>query len=304
MRKDDYSLLPHIRETIYGIDPNSVQIMGWELLKFNIPKLWSISSGKNVVVGVIDTGCDIDHPDIKNNIITGKNFIDRKKDPIDDNGHGTHVSGTIAGENNSQGIVGVSPNTKIMPLKALNGGGSGSEASIAEAIVFGSKHCDFLCMSLGSPNRSSKIYAAIKEAIKNKTIVFCAAGNSGEKHDIMYPAKFSETIAVGAIDKDLNRTSFTCVGDELDFLSPGQDIFSCMPNGGYAMMSGTSMATPFAVGCACLLKSMNKNLTQSQIIDSLKKTSLKLKNKKYQETKYQGNGIINPTTDLLLSLKS
>lgn len=304
MRKDEYSLLPHTVETVYGLDPNSVQILGWELLKFDIPKLWPISTGKNVTVGVIDTGCDLNHNDIKNNIVTGKNFIDKKKDPFDDNGHGTHVAGTIAGENNSLGIVGVSPNTKIMPLKALNGNGSGNENSIAEAIVFGSKYCDFLCMSLGSPNKSSKIHAAIKQAVKNKTIVFCAAGNSGEKHDIMYPAKFSETIAVGAIDKNLNRTSFTCAGEELDFLSPGQDIFSCIPNGGYAMMSGTSMATPFAVGCACLLKSMNKNINQSQMIDFLKQTSLKLKNKQHQHQKYQGYGIINPTQDLLLSLRS
>jgi subtilisin family serine protease len=299
MRKDDYSLLPHIRENVYGINPDSVQIIGWELLKFNIPELWSISTGKNITVGVIDTGCDINHNDIKNNLVTGKNFIDRKKDPIDDNGHGTHVSGTIAGENNSQGIVGVSPNTKIMPLKALNAGGGGNETNIAEAIVFGSKHCDFLCMSLGSPNKSSKIHAAIKQAIKNKTIIFCAAGNSGTNSPIMYPAKFSETIAIGAIDRHLQRTSFTCSGDELDFLSPGQDIFSCMPNGGYAMMSGTSMATPFAVGCACLIKSIHKNITQASLVEMLKHTTLKLNNKQYQHKKYQGYGIINPNKKLL-----
>jgi major intracellular serine protease len=299
MRKDEYSLLPHTRENVYGINPGSVQIMGWELLKFNIPELWTLSTGKNITVGVIDTGCDLYHNDIKNNLVGGKNFVDKKKDPIDDNGHGTHVSGTIAGENNSQGIVGVSPNTKIMPLKALNGRGSGNENHIAEAIVFGSKHCDFLCMSLGSPNKSSKIYNALKQAVKNKTIIFCAAGNSGTNAPIMYPAKFSETIAIGAIDRNLDRTSFTCSGDELDFLSPGQDIFSCMPNGGYAMMSGTSMATPFAVGCACLIKSIHKNITQNNLIEMLKKTSLSLKSKQYSNKKYQGYGIINPTKQLL-----
>lgn len=301
-KKNEFSLLPHIKEDIFGLDTQSVQMIGWELSKFNIPNLWSISTGKNVTVGVIDTGCDLYHDDIKNNVISGKNFIDPKKDPIDDNSHGTHVAGTIAAENNITGMVGVAPNTKIMPLKALNGDGNGNEKSITDAILHGANNkCDFLCMSLGSPFKSEKIHSAIKYAASKGCIIFCAAGNSGENKPIMYPAKFDEVIAIGAIDKNFNRTSFTCTGNELDFLSPGHDIFSCVPNNKYALMSGTSMATPYAVGCACLVKSsINTKLSMNQLINIFNKTAKKLTQPKYQEKKYQGNGIISLTKDSFL----
>lgn len=291
--KNKYYLLPHITEDIYGLNTDFVQIVGWEISKFNISDLWSLSSGEGIVVGVIDTGCDLYHKDLKNNLVQGKNFID-KKDPMDDNGHGTHVSGTIAAENNGLGMVGVAPKAKIMPLKALNGSGGGNDKSISEAIVFGVDHgCNFLCMSLGSPFKSEKIYSAIRYATKKGCIIFCAAGNAGENKPIMYPAKFNEVIAVGAIDQNLNRTSFTCVGDELDFLSPGHNIFSCMPDNNYAMMSGTSMATPYAVGCACLIQSFYRTkLSNKELLNMLIQSTQKLSQTKYQHMKYQGYGII------------
>lgn len=306
MKKNEYSLLPHIKEDIFGLDHNFVQIIGWEISKFNIDQLWSLSTGKNVTVGVIDTGCDLYHPDIKNNIITGKNFLDPKKDPLDDNSHGTHVAGTIAAQNNGLGMVGVAPDAKIMPLKALDGHGKGSEKSIVDAIIYGvDNRCDFLCMSLGAAQNSIKIHNAIKYATKKNVVIFCAAGNAGENKGIMYPAKLPETIAIGAIDTNFGRTNFTCTGPELDFLSPGHNIISCTPNNSYAMMSGTSMSAPFATGCAALIKSIDKmNNTKDHYMRIFKKSATKLVSTKYQDHKFQGYGIINLKKNDLVGLCS
>jgi subtilisin family serine protease len=121
----------------------------------------------------------------------------------------------------------------------------------------------------------------------------------------MYPAKCENTIAIGSIDKNLQRTNFTCSGDSLDFLTPGHDILSCVPGGGYALMSGTSMSTPFAIGCASLLLSHARNggssilenmLKNSQdYINIFKNKAKNLSDPKYSGIKkYQGYGILYP----------
>lgn len=116
----------------------------------------------------------------------------------------------------------------------------------------------------------------------------------------MYPAKYENTISIGAINENFNRTNFTCSGQELDFLAPGLNIFSTVPNNSYAIMSGTSMSNPFAVGCACLLLSSNKKNNKYKLesindyIDILKRFTIPLQETKYQEKRYQGYGILKP----------
>lgn len=302
-RKNDCSLLPFIRENVYGLNPKSAQITGWEINTFKIQEQWKYSTGKNTKIAVIDTGCDLDHPDLKNNILQGINLLNPKRDPYDDNGHGTHVSGSISAENNGYGMIGVAPESKILPIKALDAAGNGNNSIIAKAIIFAADNkCDFITMSLGSPSDSSNIYNAIKYANSKGCIIFCAAGNYGENSPIMYPAKYNETIAIGSVDRNLNRSIFTCKGEELDFLSPGQDIFSCVPDNSYSIMSGTSMANPFAVGCASLLLSYarmyNKQhllKTKQDYINIFKSGAKSLKNNKFNgQKKYEGYGILYP----------
>jgi subtilisin family serine protease len=302
-RKKDWSLLPYKREDLHGLSRNAGdQYYGWELTKFNIPDQWQYSKGDGVVVAVIDTGCDLYHDDIKNNLIQGKNFIDENKDPIDGNGHGTHVSGTIAASDNSLGMVGVAPKTKIMPLKALNDEGVGDNRAITNAIIWAAdQKVDFITMSLGSPSPFREMEEAIKYASNKGVVIFCAAGNSGENSPIMYPAKYFQVISIGAIDENLERTNFTCSGEELDFLAPGHNIVSAVPGNKYAMMSGTSMSNPFAVGCASLYLSYARKQqidipkSANNYIDIFKQKSLHLKNQKYSGKKeYEGYGIIYP----------
>ena len=294
-------LLPYIQEPLYGMSTSQPQIMGWEITKFDIPKYWQQSRGEDVVIAVIDTGVDFNHEDLKNNIITGKNFVELNKEHMDICGHGTHVSSTIAAQNNGCGIVGVANKAKIMPIKGLDDNGSGSTNSIVSSIKFAADSgVDFITMSLGSPNPSKPIENAINYAVSKGCVIFCAAGNSGSGHDIMYPAKYKNTISIGAIDKNLHRTSFTCSGDSLDFLAPGHEIIGCVPNNSYAMMSGTSMSNPYAVGLAALLCSYNKVEKKYKLnnchdyIEVFKTKAKNLENEQHRSKKYQGYGIMYP----------
>jgi thermitase len=247
--------------------------------------------------------CDINHEDLKENFVQGRNFINPGKDPLDDNGHGTHVAGTICARNNNLGIVGVAPKTKIMPVKVFGADGRGNNSTVSNAVIWAADHgADILCMSLGSPNRSGDLESAINYALKKGAVSFCAAGNGGEQSDIYYPAKYEQTVSTGAIDEKFIRAYFTCKGVELDFLAPGANILSTTPNNTYSLMSGTSMANPFMVGCASLLLSYirknNLNIslrTSEDYIRVLEKYTFHLVNPSHLHHKdYEGSGIIDP----------
>jgi len=301
--KNNVSLLPYIREDVFGFSTESKEFYGWEIEKFDIPSKWYKSMGEDVKVAVIDTGVDFNHEDLKANILEGKNFVQKNTDPMDVAGHGTHVASTIAAAKNGKGMVGVAPKTKIIPVKALGDSGSGDIKNIIKAVEWCADiKVDFITMSLGSPQNSKELYSVIEYANKKGCIVFCAAGNSGSNVDVMIPARYNNTIAIGAIDKNFNRTSFTCSGESLDFLAPGHDILGCVPNNGYAIMSGTSMSNPFAVGCASLALSYYKSIGQgdklknyTDYINLFKNNCTPLKSPKYAGVKkYQGYGIIQP----------
>jgi len=302
-KKYRIGLLPYISTELFGFSSDQPQAYGWEISRFNIPSIWAKTQGEGVIVAVIDTGCDLDHPDLIDSLINdGKNFVTPNKKADDDCGHGSHVASTIAAVNNGIGMVGLAPQAKILPIKALDGNGSGSIDNIIKSIIWAADYggVNFITMSLGSPQGIQDLEDAINYANSKGCIVFCAAGNSGENVDIMYPAKYEQTISIGAIDSNLNRTNFTCSGESLDFLAPGHDILGCTPGGRYALMSGTSMSNPFAVGCAALLLSYNRKYkkykldTYKDYINVFKQTSLSLTNQKYTTKKYQGYGILNP----------
>ena len=299
-RENRCSLLPFIREDVHGLGPNDPQTLGWEIKKLDVDKQWSKSSGAGVTVAVIDTGCDLEHPDIKSNIVGSYNFIRNTHDASDDNGHGSHVCGTIAAVNNNKGIVGVAPQAKILALKALNADGVGDLRDVGRAIAYAAdKGVDIITMSLGSKDVSVEVRNAVNYATNKGCLIFCAAGNSGISQDIMYPAKFDKTFSIGAIDINFSRTDFTCSGETLDFLAPGVNIMSIVPNNSYALMSGTSMSNPFATGVAALYLSQHKYLygkrmTRDEMLEKLKNHAVQLKDKRYQARKYQGFGIIKP----------
>lgn len=295
------NLLPYTKEEITTIQ-DVKQKSGWEITAFNLPQSWKTSQGEGVVVAVLDTGCDLDHPDLMENLLPGYNFIDGNNKPEDDNGHGCHVTGIICALDNDIGIVGVAPRAKVRPVKVLDKNGSGDLDTVAKGIRWATeKGVDFITMSLGSPTETPQIKEAIDYAESKGIVVFCAAGNAGQTRQIFYPAAYPNVIGIGAIDSKFDRANFSCTGPDLDFLAPGVKILSTVPDNWYAILSGTSMANPFAVGIACLLLShkrkkhlkMKLNVAQDYI-DAFKNFTIPTSNPKFAGKHFfEGFGIID-----------
>lgn len=232
------------------------QKVGWQISAFDLPRAWKFSEGENVVIGVLDTGCDLEHNDLQGALLDGINLVKRGKPPIDGCGHGTHVTGILVAQHNEIGVVGVCPKAKVRPIKVLDDRGNGNMDVVAEGIRWAADNgCHLLVLSLGAPVKVAKVYNAIKYAATKGTVTFCASGNAGKTKDIFYPANYAESIAIGAIDEDFKRADFSNVSKNIDFMAPGVDVLSTVPESWYAMLSGTSMACPFAVGIAALVKS-------------------------------------------------
>jgi subtilisin family serine protease len=293
-------LFPYKMEIVTSIQ-DAKQKAGWSISAFDLSSVWTKTKGEGVVIGVLDTGCDLDHPDLKNNLLQGLNLINPKSEPWDDNRHGTHVCGIVAAENNEIGVVGVAPKSKIVPIKVLDKNGNGNLTNVSKGIRWAVDvaKVDLICMSLGSPNPVQEVRKAIQYAVSKKAICFVAAGNSGVTRKVFYPANYPETIAIGSIDEKFNRSSFSNTGDELDFMAPGSKILSTVPDNWYATLCGTSMATPFAVGVAALYLSYVRNNNISiklndcdDYIREFQKYTIPTKdvaNKKF----YEGFGIID-----------
>jgi len=303
MAHNKVKLLPYIREDILSIQ-DVEQKLGWEITAFDLPKTWKWTQGEGVVVAVLDSGADLDHEDLVENLLPGKNFVKKGAPPEDDNAHGSHVAGIICASNNQLGMVGVAPKAKVVPVKVLDKSGIGQLKNVADGIIWAvDQGVDFITMSLGSPKPIPVVHDAIKYAASKNVIVWCAAGNAGKTHNVFYPAAYPETIGIGAIDSEFDRASFSCTGPDLDFLAPGVKILSTVPDNWYAVLSGTSMANPFAVGVACLLLSYKKknNLnislnTSKDYIDFLKKHTVSTKNPNFAgQHFFEGFGIIDPS---------
>ena len=294
-------LFPVIRERLLTAQEASQQA-GWGITAFDLPDMWLHTKGADVKVAFLDTGCALDHPDLIDNLLPGMNFINPKEQPWDDNQHGTHATGICCAVNNDLGIVGVAPECKAIPVKVLDKRGSGDLRIVAQGIRWAADNgADIISMSLGSPTPIQEVRKAIQYASKKGIPVFVAAGNSGCTKDVFYPAAYEETIAIGSIDENFNRSKFSCTGKNLDFMAPGGKILSTVPKNMYAILSGTSMATPWAVGIAALLLSAVKHKKVSTVLNSVEDyrvalrqyaidiTDSNLKDKSF----YEGFGIID-----------
>lgn len=298
-------LPPYELEPVLSLQ-EAKQKVGWSITAFDLPKAWvKVGHGEGVTVAVLDSGCDLDHHDLKSNLIVlpRSNFVNPRKPPEDDNGHGSHVAGTIAAENNELGMVGVAPGCKIMPIKVLDNNGNGSLLAVAQGIRFAVDNgADIITMSLGAPFKVQQVRKATQYAAKHGIPCFVAAGNAGRTKEVFFPAAYPETIAIGSIDSNFDRSKFSNTGNNLDFMAPGGKIFSTVPDNWYGVMSGTSMACPFAVGVAALVLSYKRNSKVNFKLDTVedyrtifRKHTTPITNREYAGKKFfEGFGIIDP----------
>jgi len=225
---------------------------GEELLR--LPEVWRRTRGEGVRVAVLDTGVDADHPDLQGAIAQTRDFTGEGIEDL--NGHGTHCAGVIAARKNEIGFIGTAPMASLLIAKVLRNSGSGTLAMVADAVRWAAEEgADIISMSLGGPASSPALFEVIHKALARGTIIVCAAGNSGAlfANSIGYPGRYGSVITVAAHDRHGQPSGFSSRGAEIDFMAPGHEIWSTFRQGGYAKLSGTSMATPFVAGLAALV---------------------------------------------------
>lgn len=244
-------------------------------------------AGKAIKVAILDTGVT-SLTDL--NVEGGVSFVEGITDYSDDNGHGTHVAGTIAALNNTTGVVGTASKAKIYAVKVLDSNGSGSYGQVIQGIDWAIENkMDIISISFGGTKLSQALHEAITEANNKGILIVAAAGNRsiGEETEI-YPALFPEVISVGAVDTKFNRSWFSSTGSQIDMVAPGSLILSTLKDGGYGYLSGTSMAVPHVVRAAAILWSENKSLTSEQIKQKLYESATPL-----GDFREYGHGLVN-----------
>jgi subtilisin len=253
----------------------------WGVQEIKAPQAWSLTTGHRIKVGVIDTGVDFNHPDLKQSLARGINLLNRGALPHDDNGHGTHIAGTIAAANQLHGMIGVAPRSTIYPVKAFDQNGS----AFVSDIILGIEWCvrnrvDVINMSFGMKTRSKSLLNAVSNAYNSGVIIVASSGNDGKRKSIDYPARYPQTIAVGATNRLRRVAPFSNRGLHIDIYAPGDKILSSWLRGKYNEMSGTSMATSHVTGAIALLLAYKPGLTPGDIKTILKRSMMPLRGTK------------------------
>jgi type VII secretion-associated serine protease mycosin len=253
----------------------------WNLPKIETEKGWTFGKGSDkVLVAVVDTGVQADHPDLAGKLVTGTNLVDPNAKPNDDVGHGTHVSGIIAANvNNGVGVAGVTWYNKVLPVKVLDSTGAGSTYAVAEGIIWATDHgAKVINLSLGNYAQAQFLHDAVKYAFDRDVVLVSASGNDNTDRP-GYPAAYPEVLAVASTDPDGKKSSFSNYGDYIDVAAPGSNIASTYPGSQYAALSGTSMASPHAAALAGLIRAVNPALTNVQVMDIMRNTAQDLGDK-------------------------
>jgi len=228
------------------------EVLPWGIDRVDAELVWpSGNTADPIKVGIIDTGISNTHPDLLANIKGGVNTINPLKNWNDDNGHGSHVAGIVAGLDNDIGVIGVGPATDLYAIKVLNRNGSGFLSDVIEGIQWAvANKMQVINMSLGTASDIQSFHDAVTLAKGAGIVVVAAAGNSGGS--VIFPAAYPETIAVSATDQNNVIASWSSRGPEVDLSAPGVSIYSTYKGTSYATLSGTSMAAPHVAGSAAL----------------------------------------------------
>jgi subtilisin len=235
--------------------PKFPEKIPWGIQRIYADLVWEDTKGSMVKVAILDTGIDLDHPDLWRNIKGGINTVKPHKSADDDNGHGTHLAGTVAAVDNDFGVIGVGPEISLYAVKVLNKKGKGWLSDLIDALDWCvDNKIQVVNMSFGSLEDNQSFRDAIIKVHQAGITLVASAGNNGEDSGLIeYPAMYPETIAVSAIDQNDLFASFSSFGPQIDLTAPGVDIYSTYNNDFYEKMYGTSMAAAHVTGTAALL---------------------------------------------------
>lgn len=272
----------------------------WNLHNINIEGAWTQTKGKDITVAVIDTGITRVRDLVETEFVPGYDFVNDTVKADDDNGHGTHVAGTIAqSTNNSYGVAGIAYEAKLMPLKVLSDYGGGTVADIAEAIKFAADNgADVINMSLGGGGESHLMKDAIDYAHRKGVVIIAAAGNENQ-NSASYPARYPHVIGVSALGSDGEKAPYSNFGAGVDISAPGgsdagkilQETIDPENKGVNVFMGfqGTSMAAPHVAGVAALVKASGVK-EPDEILEVLKQSARTVQD---DGLNYYGAGLLN-----------
>lgn len=275
--------------------------LNWAESLLGIPSLWSITEGKDINVAVLDTGISQKHPDLKSAITLTQDFTGSPSGVEDMAGHGSHVAGIIGARKNELGFVGVAPQCNLMIGKVLSDDGYGEYEWIANGIRWATDNgAHIINMSLGGPSPEPGLYEAVCYALMKGVIVCCAAGNDGAvyQNSVGYPGRYGGVITVASHNYDGRVSGFSSRGGDVDMLAPGDEIWSTYMDGQYAVLSGTSMATPFVCGLCALILSKHleagENGTPIYNTEDMKEHLLRMSAHPGWHDNNEGYGVLMP----------
>ena len=269
----------------YEAYPSQPRFIPFAIKSCSYEGLWNISmigadriniNSRNCIVAIIDSGIQMNHPDLADSYIGGYDFVENKKQPLDKNGHGTHVAGIVSGKK-----TGVS-DSSIIAYRVLDADGFGDEADILKAIDKAiDDRVDIINMSLGSPYYSIAEHDACMAAAGKGIIICAAAGN--ESRGYSYPASYDCVVSIAAVDKNKRHAEFSNINDMIDISCPGVNIYSTYFDG-YETLSGTSMASPHAAACFAIAKVVSRNT--GSLEDMIKDTCEKIGDNDFKKYGY------------------
>jgi len=253
----------------------------WSLRKIGMETAWEATTGSSdVIVAVLDTGVERDHPDLLGSVLAGYDFVNDDPDPSDDSSHGTFVAGVIAAQgNNAEGIAGIAWRTRILPVKVLDSEGLGADTVVSKGIIYAVENkAKIINLSSGATESSRLLEEAVRFAERRGVLVVTSAGNTGDKkNEVIYPAAYPSVLAIAATDERDDIPAFSQRQSYVAMAAPGVNIPGPAWRGGgrgdYLMHTGTSAAAPHVSGVAALILALKPEISLAELRSTLTETA-------------------------------